>query len=100
MKVVLVNTCNQWKERSSMHLAGVIEEKDLPKVLFEMLKNKVIEVNAIDIYADEDEQVIDEDVLLDYLENTPINALNSGIDYLYIHECTIGEIETDGGYLY
>lgn len=100
MNVLLVNTCNEWKERSSMHLVGIVEKEDLAEMLCEMIKNKVIEVNAINIYADEDEKVIDEDAVLDYLENTSVDMLNVGIDYLYIYEGIVGEMETNGGYLY
>lgn len=99
MEVLLINTCDEWKSKSSMSLVGVITRDELNEKLFELITNGIVEVNAIDIFV-EDTDEIDEEVLENFLENSSINDLNNGIDYLFIYEATIGEIETNGSYLY
>ena len=83
-----------------MHLVGVITRDELSEKVFELVRNGVVEVKAIDIFVDEDSNEIDEEVLQDFLENSSVNDLNNGIDYLFIYEATVGEIETNGSYLY
>lgn len=100
MEVLLVNTCDELKSRSSMHVVGVITRDELNEKIFELVTNGVVEVRAIDIFVDKDSDEIDENVLWDFLETSSVEDLNIGIDYLFIYEATVGEIETNGSYLY
>lgn len=99
MKILLINTCDEWKSQDSMSLIGVITYEQLKNSIIELVKNKIIEVTAVDVYEeleDGDGNELNISVLEDFIDGSDIRYLNNGIDYLYIQEVELGEINTDG----
>lgn len=128
MKILMINTCDEWKSKESMRFCGAIKEEQLLQTLIDMIKNDIIQIKDFDIstdmdstcskdyvcnlveeFSDEDcckcqnyitkEEVINKELSSYLLLKTP-EELNNSIDYLYIYETTLGEVETNGSYLY